>query len=332
MVFPVMLSGSPVVIRKDWCRSCDKGDWSRVPTVKSTGQKAKAKPYCSDCWTSWLPMLTSVERGEEIADSVGGSDGNHEPWTPEYELCKNADCASKWRKARHFSGHCSYNCAVNCGWEEIGGTTVPPPADMLPAPAPSSPPSPPPLPPSPSTVAIDTPSVEPRASRWRKARRFSGLSCTIPPPADLQPAPAPSPSTVAIDMPAVEPPSPPSMLDELKANDKLLSDIAQSRMLKNYIESGKGGKAVQPQFQLERRGLGYKRRGLLDSWGNGDRANHFVRGEVIEPQQKKAFVTFLGHRDGEEETGEDEMDEEQVDDAILAAALAERLGSLELMD
>ena len=32
-----------------------------------------------------------------------------------HALCKNKECADAWRKAKHYSGHCSHSCAVQCG-------------------------------------------------------------------------------------------------------------------------------------------------------------------------------------------------------------------------
>ena len=71
MVFPVLLSGKPVVIAADHCRSCDKGDWKRVPTVRATG--CKGKLFCSSCWTAYLPLLTPAERGEAVPRQTGWS-------------------------------------------------------------------------------------------------------------------------------------------------------------------------------------------------------------------------------------------------------------------
>jgi hypothetical protein len=68
MVFPVLLSGSMVVIEDDWCRGCDNGEWRKVLTVKAPG---KGKRYCSSCWTPWLTKLLPSERGSPIEEVPG---------------------------------------------------------------------------------------------------------------------------------------------------------------------------------------------------------------------------------------------------------------------
>ena len=46
---------------------------------------------------------------------------------PEYEVCKNAACAEKWRKAKHWqSGYCTSSCAEAAGWTPTGNAFPPP--------------------------------------------------------------------------------------------------------------------------------------------------------------------------------------------------------------
>ena len=329
MVFPLLLSGSPVVICKDWCRNCDQGDYQMVPTVKSPG--AKGKRYCSECWTSWLPLLTSVERGEIVLESTSCNDdvyevcknqkcasrwkkarhvsghcsyscavaaGWQEPMSCEYRICKNHGCGSKSKKARHVSDHCSYTCAVNCGWKEgSNGAMVPTPVER--------------------SLTVTTSQTESLTSLSTRTM--------VPPPVDLQ-------LQMSIGETKDEGKQPHditqlSILDEIKATNKIISKIANGKMLKNYIESGKGCKVIQHKSQLGRQGLGYKDRKTL--WGNSKRTTHFVPGEIIEPQQKKAFVMQVGHQASEVGTSQEKW---EINDALLAIALAEQLGSLNMMN
>ena len=119
MVFPVALSGAPVVVTVDWCRGCQQGD---VPTVRATGKKGK--PY----WDPHLKLLKPQERGDP---SVAAQDPAElkapDPYEPEskaqepdFTRCKHPECYANWKKARHYSGYCSLSCALASGWVEDG--------------------------------------------------------------------------------------------------------------------------------------------------------------------------------------------------------------------
>jgi hypothetical protein len=123
MVFPVALSGAPVVVTVDWCRGCQQGD---VPTVRATGKKGK--PYCVSCWDPHLKLLKPQERGDPSVAAQNPADlkapDPYEPESkaqePDFTRCKHPECYANWRKAKHYSGYCSLSCALASGWVEDG--------------------------------------------------------------------------------------------------------------------------------------------------------------------------------------------------------------------
>ena len=118
--FPVSLSGKPIVIEKNWCRQCDKGDYAVIDTVRASG--GKKQPYCIKCWQAFMPMLQAHERGEAPLPAIRTTASSS--W--DFVVCKNPGCAEKNRKAKHYSGWCTYSCAVGNGWEEAIAATPPP--------------------------------------------------------------------------------------------------------------------------------------------------------------------------------------------------------------
>ena len=243
-----MLAGIPVVPKDDWCRGCDKGQWTIVSTVVSTGKKKQ--PFCKQCWQAYMPYLTSAERG----DAANAANGVSSPASPSpaqvkapYTCCKNRECAEFWRKAKHTaSGYCSWSCAEANGW-------VPDDAPAAKRGEPSNGASSPTLP---AQVKAPYTCCKNRecAELWRKAKHAASGYCSwscaeangwVPPSVHIAP-----PAELAEDAPVAS--------DGLDIGaHSIVTPKAVEKSLGEYLAKYKDLRPVEARSTRNRHGLGY---------------------------------------------------------------------------
>ena len=247
MVFPVALSGAPVVVTVDCCRGCQQED---VPTVRATGKKGK--PYCASCWDPHLKLLKPQERGDpSVAAQVPAEPKAPESKAPEpdFTRCKHPECYANWKKAKHYSGYCSLSCALASGWVED----------------------------SEDFARCKHPECH---ANWRKARHYSGhcsLSCALASGwvEDVTERPMKKAKRSSSGV-AVPPPSSMSaeITQEIFAGQMMANKMVRCQM-EQYIARTKGNDVEAVRAKNDKHGLGFTKKGL-DFFNKDSKAGSIV--------------------------------------------------------
>ena len=206
-------------------------DFTRCKHPQCYANWRKARHYSGYCSLSCALASGWEEEGDPSAEQVLVESRAPEP---DFTRCKHPQCYANWRKARHYSGHCSLSCALASGWEEEDVTEKPTKKAKN------------------SGVAIPPPtsldSLEIVADDDEEAKKASS-GAAIPPPMSWE-------IVADDDAEAIQAKSESDFVDTMLANKMV------RRQLENYIAQKKGVTPKAVKVNHNKTGLGYTKKGL----------------------------------------------------------------------